>query len=61
MAHGNSVSNKMKINLYVFGALMLHWVRGHVSGIDIVAVNNNRFNFEEENVVHEEGHGASKF
>ena len=61
MAYGNSVSNKMKINLYVFGALILHRVRGHVYGVDIVTMNNDGFNFEEENVVHEEGHGASKF
>ena len=61
MAHGNSVSNKMKINLYVFGVLMLHQVRWHVYGLDIVKINNDNFNFEEENVVHEEGYGANKF
>ena len=35
----NTLPNKMKINLNMFGALMLYGVGRHVDGADIVAVN----------------------
>ena len=34
----NTLPNKVKIDLNVFGALMLNWVGGHVDHTDIVAV-----------------------
>jgi len=35
----NTLPNKMKINLNMFGALMLDGIGGHVDGADVVAVN----------------------
>ena len=35
----NALLNKMKINLNMFGALMLDGIGGHVDGADVVAVN----------------------
>lgn len=37
MPQCNTISNEMKVNLNVFGALMLDWIRGHVGSTDIVA------------------------
>jgi hypothetical protein len=39
MADGNLLSNKMKINLHMLGALMLNGVGGEVHGVDIVIVD----------------------
>lgn len=36
MPQRNTISNEMKVNLDVFGALMLDWIRGHVDNTDIV-------------------------
>lgn len=38
---GNALPNKVEINLYMFGALMLNGVRGHVDGADIVIVDES--------------------
>ena len=35
---GDPLSNKVKINLDVLGALMLDWVGGHVDCTDVVAI-----------------------
>ena len=37
LAHGNTIANEVKVDLDVFGALMLNGVRRHVDGADIVA------------------------
>jgi hypothetical protein len=39
LADGNLLSDKMKINLHMFGALMLNGVGGEVHGVDIVTVD----------------------
>jgi hypothetical protein len=39
LTDGNLLSNKMKINLHMTGALMLNRVGGEVHGVDIVAVD----------------------
>jgi hypothetical protein len=39
LTDGNLLSDKMKINLHMFGALMLNEVGGEVHGVDIVAVD----------------------
>jgi hypothetical protein len=36
----NTISNEMKVDLNVFGALVLDWIRGHVHSTDIVAEDN---------------------
>jgi hypothetical protein len=38
---GGSLSDKMKINLHIFGALMLNGVDGEVHGADVVAVDES--------------------
>jgi hypothetical protein len=40
LAHGDMIANEVKIDLGVFGALMLDGVRGHVDGANIVAEHN---------------------
>jgi hypothetical protein len=40
LADGNLLSDKMKINLHMLGALMLNEVGGEVHGADVVAVGN---------------------
>jgi hypothetical protein len=37
--HGNALAGKVKINLNMFGALVLNEVGGEVDGTDIVAVD----------------------
>jgi hypothetical protein len=39
LTDGNLLSDKMKINLHMLGALMLNGVGGEVHGADIVAVD----------------------
>jgi len=39
ITNGDSLSNEVKINLDVLGALMLHWIGGHVDSTDVVAVH----------------------
>jgi hypothetical protein len=39
LVDGNLLSDKMKINLHMLGALMLNGVGGEVHGTDIVAVD----------------------
>jgi hypothetical protein len=39
LADGNLLLDKMKINLYMLGALMLNGVGGEVHGTDVVAVD----------------------
>jgi hypothetical protein len=39
LTDGNILSDKMKINLHMFGALMLNGVGGEVHGADVVAVD----------------------
>jgi hypothetical protein len=39
LADGNLLSDKMKINLHMLGALMLNGVGGEVHGADVVAVD----------------------
>jgi hypothetical protein len=38
--HGNMIANKVKVNLEVFGALMLDEVYGHIDDTNIVAEHN---------------------
>jgi hypothetical protein len=40
LAVGNLLSNKMKFNLHMLGALMLNGVGEEVHGIDVIAVYN---------------------
>jgi hypothetical protein len=40
LADGNLLSNKMKINLHMLGALMMNGVGGEVHGADAVTVEN---------------------
>jgi hypothetical protein len=40
LAHGNTIGNELKVDLDVFGALMLDGVYGHVDGANIVAEHN---------------------
>ena len=42
-ASSNQITNKMYVNLYVFSALVLNWVRGHVNRANIVTVDNHGF------------------
>lgn len=37
----NTISNEVKIDLDVFGALVLNWIRGHVDSADVVAEDNS--------------------
>jgi hypothetical protein len=39
LADGNLLSDKMKINLHMLGALMLNGIGGDVHGADVVAVD----------------------
>jgi hypothetical protein len=39
-AHGDTITNEVKVDLDVFGALMLDGVRGHVDGANIIAEHN---------------------
>jgi hypothetical protein len=39
ITNGDSLSDEVKIDLNVLGVLMLHRVRGHVYGTDVVAVH----------------------
>ena len=39
-ASGNLLTDKVKVNLDVFGALMLHRVRREVDGIDVVTIDD---------------------
>jgi hypothetical protein len=41
LTDGNLLSDKMKINLHMLGALMLNGVGGEVHGADIVAVDKS--------------------
>lgn len=40
VAEGHLVTNKMEINLDVFGPLMLHWIAGKVGCTDVVTIDN---------------------
>lgn len=40
LTESNTIPDEVKINLNMFGALMLHGVRGEVSGRDVVAVDH---------------------
>jgi hypothetical protein len=37
----NTISNKMKIDLDVFRALMLNWIHGHVENTHVVIEDNS--------------------
>jgi hypothetical protein len=37
----NTISNKMKIDLDVFHALMLNWIHGHVDNTHVVPEDNS--------------------
>jgi hypothetical protein len=39
LADDNLLSNKIKINLHMLGALILNGVGGEVHGVDVVAVD----------------------
>ena len=39
LAKGDSLPNKMEINLNMLRPLMLHWVAGEIYSIDIVAID----------------------
>jgi hypothetical protein len=39
ITNGDSLSDKVKIDLNVLGALMLHRIGGHVDGTNVVAVH----------------------
>jgi hypothetical protein len=41
LTHGDSLSNKIKINLHMFGVLMLNGVDREVHGVDVVAVDES--------------------
>jgi hypothetical protein len=41
LADGHLLSDKMKINLHMFGALMLNGVGGEVHSADVVTVDND--------------------
>jgi hypothetical protein len=41
LTDGNSLSDKMKINIHMFGALMLNGVGGEVHGADVIAVDES--------------------
>jgi hypothetical protein len=41
LTDGDSLSNKMKINLHMFGVLMLNGVGGEVHNADVVAVDES--------------------
>jgi hypothetical protein len=41
LTHGDSLSNKIKINLHMFGVLMLNGVDREVHGADVVAVDES--------------------
>jgi hypothetical protein len=38
---GHLFSDEVKINLNVFGTLMLNGVGGHIDGVDVVTVNQS--------------------
>jgi hypothetical protein len=40
LAHGDTIANEVKVDLGVFGALMLDGVREHVDGTNIVTEHN---------------------
>jgi hypothetical protein len=40
LTHGNTIANKVKIDLDVLGALVLDGVRRHVDGANIVTEHN---------------------
>jgi hypothetical protein len=40
LAHSNTIANKVKIDIDVFGALMLDGVRGYIDNANIVAEHN---------------------
>jgi hypothetical protein len=41
-ANSNPLTNKVKINLYVFGALILHRVRREIHYTDMITTNDRR-------------------
>jgi hypothetical protein len=41
LTDGNSLSDKIKINLHMFDALMLNRIGGEVHGADVVAVDES--------------------
>jgi hypothetical protein len=41
LTDGDSLSDKMKINLHMFGVLMLNGIGGEVHGADVVAVDES--------------------
>jgi hypothetical protein len=41
LTDGDSLLNKMKINLHMFGVLMLNGVGGEVHGVDVVVVDES--------------------
>jgi hypothetical protein len=38
---GNAFVDKVKINLNMFGALVLNWVGGEVDGADVIVVDQS--------------------
>ena len=41
VAEGDALADEMKVNLHVFGALVLNWVAREVDGADIVTIDDN--------------------
>jgi hypothetical protein len=41
LTDGESLSNTMKINLHMFGALMLNMIGGEVHSVDVIVVNES--------------------
>ena len=39
LTRNNQITNKMNINLNVFGTLMLNWIAGQINGTYIITVN----------------------
>ena len=40
LTQGHTIANEVKVDLDVFGSLILNWVSGHVDGADVVAEHN---------------------
>jgi hypothetical protein len=41
LAKGHFFTNKVYVDLNMLGPAMLHWIRRHVNGADIVAENHS--------------------
>jgi hypothetical protein len=51
LTDGNLLSNKMKINLHMLGALMLNEVGGEVHGADVVTVDKGALRWRDMELV----------